>query len=52
METLGVIRRVQEPTDWCADMVVMPCKDRKNVQLCVDLTDLNVCHEKYILQSV
>lgn len=27
MEKLGVIRRVEEPTDWFADMVIVPKKD-------------------------
>lgn len=53
MEDLGVISRVEEPTDWCAGLVVVPKKDNK-VRLCVDLTGLNqyVCREKYILPSV
>lgn len=54
MEALGVISRVEEPTDWCARMVVVPKKDQTKVRLCVDLTGLNmyVCREKYILPSV
>jgi hypothetical protein len=54
MESLGVISRVEEPTEWCAGMVVMPKKDKESVRLCVDLTGLNVyvCREKYILPSV
>lgn len=52
MEALGVISRVEEPTDWCAGMVVVPKKDQKKVRLCVDLAGLNVCHEKYFLPSV
>ena len=54
MEELGVISRVEEPTDWCASMVVVPKKDGKSVRLCVDLTGLNkyVCREKYILPSI
>lgn len=41
MERMGVISRVEEPTDWCAGMVVMPKTDGKRVRLCVDLTGLN-----------
>lgn len=50
MERLGVISCVEEPTDWCAGMVVVPKKNRESVRL----TGLNVyvCREKYILPSV
>ncbi len=53
METLGVISRVEEPTDWCAEMVVV-LKKSGAVRICVDLSKLNesVCREKYILPSV
>ena len=40
MEQLGVISKVDEPTDWCAGMVVVPKQDGK-VRICVDLTKLN-----------
>ena len=40
MEQLGVISKVNEPTDWCAGMVVVPKQDGK-VRICVDLTKLN-----------
>ena len=42
MERIGVISRVQEPTDWCSGMVVVPKSDNK-VRICVDLTRLNEC---------
>lgn len=53
MEILGVISRVEEPTDWCAGMVVVPKKSGA-VRICVDLSKLNesVRREKYILPSV
>ena len=53
MEKLGVITRVNEPTDWCAGMVVVP-KPNGKVRICVDLTKLNesVCRERHILPSV
>lgn len=53
MESLGVISRVEEPTDWCAGIVVKP-KKNGTVRICVDLTKLSesVCREKYILPSV
>lgn len=53
MEQLGVITKVEEPTDWCSGMVTVPKKNGA-VRICVDLTKLNedVCREKYILPSV
>ena len=40
MEKLGVIRKVQQPTEWCAGMVTVPKPNRK-VRICVYLTKLN-----------
>ncbi len=40
MEQLGVISRVDEPTPWCAGLVVVPKKSGE-VRLCVDLKPLN-----------
>lgn len=53
MEKLGVISRVNEPTDWCAGMVVVP-KPNGQVRICVDLTRLNdsVCRERHPLPAV
>ena len=53
MEKIGVISRVEEPTDWCSGMVVVP-KKNSDPRICVDLTKLNesVRREKYILPSV
>lgn len=44
MEKLGVIRKIEEPTDWCT--VVVPKPNKKN-RICLDLTRLNdsVCRE-------
>lgn len=52
-EGLGVISRIEEPTEWCSGMVPVPAENGA-VQLCVNLTHLNetVCREKYILPSV
>lgn len=46
MEKRGVISSVEEPTDWCVGMVMVPKSNRK-VRICVDLTKLNenVRHE-------
>ena len=53
MERLGVIRRVQEPTDWCAGMVVVP-KPGGRVRICVDLSRLNesVYRERHPLPAI
>ena len=40
MESLGVISRVDEPTMWCAGMVVVP-KKNESIRICVDLKPLN-----------
>lgn len=40
MEAMGIISKVDEPTPWCAGMVVVPKKDGK-VRICVDLKPLN-----------
>ena len=40
MENLGVISPVEEPTPWCAAMVIIP-KDSGMVRICVDLKPLN-----------
>lgn len=53
MEQMGVITRVEEPTDWCAGMVPVVKKNNK-VRICADYTNLNkaLCREKFILPSV
>ena len=40
MEGMGVIRKVEEPTPWCAAMVVAPKKEGA-IRICVDLKPLN-----------
>ena len=40
MEKLGLISRIEEPTDWCAGIVVVP-KENDRIRICVDLTHLN-----------
>lgn len=41
MESIGVISKVDEPTPWCAGMVVVP-KKAGAIRICVDLKPLNV----------
>ena len=53
MESLGVISRVEEPTPWCAGMVVVP-KKSGTVCICVDfrpLTD-NILRDVHPLLKV
>ena len=52
MEYAGVIVRVEQPTDWCAPMGVVPMK--YHVRICVDLTKLNesVRRERHEMPSV
>lgn len=40
MESLGIISKVDEPTPWCAGMVVVPKKSGA-IRICVDLKPLN-----------
>ena len=40
MESMGVISRVEEPSQWCAGMVAIPKKNGK-LCICVDLKHLN-----------
>ena len=53
MERLGVITKVEAPTEWCAGMVVVQ-KPNGSVRICVDLTKLNqsVCRERHPLPAV
>ncbi|XP_063750626.1 uncharacterized protein K02A2.6-like [Eleginops maclovinus] len=53
MEKMGVIVPIEEPTDWCAGMVVAP-KPKGKIRICSDMTHLNeyVCRERLILPAV
>jgi hypothetical protein len=53
MEKLGVIAPVEEPTEWCSGMVVVPKKSRE-VRICVDYRALNesVLREVHPLPTV
>ena len=52
MLQLGVIKKVEQPNEWCSGMVVAP-KASGNVQICVDLTKLSksVQREAYLSLS-
>ena len=53
MQVLGVISKVDQPTDWCSGMVIVP-KSKGCVRICVDLSKLNesVKRERLLLPSV
>ena len=40
MESMQVISKIDEPTPWCAGMVVVP-KKTGNIRICIDLKPLN-----------
>lgn len=50
---MGVIRQIQELTEWCAGMVFV-LKPNGNNRICVDLSRLNesVRHEQHLLPAV
>ena len=53
MEKQGIIQKIDEPTDWCAGMVVVP-KPNGSLRICGDFTRLNesIRRERHILPSV
>ena len=53
MPVEGVISRVDQPTDWCSGMVIVP-KLKGRMRICVDLSKLNesVKQERLVLPSV
>ena len=53
MEAMGVISKVDQPTAWCAGMVIVPKKSGE-VRICVDLKPLNesVLREVYPIPKV
>jgi hypothetical protein len=53
MEQKGVIKKITEPTEWCAAMVPV-VKRNGDVRICVDLKQLNraVIRERFLLPSL
>ena len=53
MQEMGVIKPVDEPTEWCHPIVVVP-KPNGDLRICLDLTQLNkeTKREFYELPSV
>ena len=52
MVNIGVIEKVEQPTDWCSGIVVVPKKSGQ-VRICVDLKKLNKCvkRERYVIPT-
>ncbi|UYV82781.1 K02A2.6-like, partial [Cordylochernes scorpioides] len=50
----GIIEKVEQPTDWCAPMVIVPKPSSNDLRTCVDLKALNkfVKREHYPIPSV
>ena len=40
MERLGVIKKIEKPTEWCSPCIVVPKKNGK-IRVCIDFTKLN-----------
>ena len=40
MENLGVIEKIEQPTEWCSPCVVVP-KSNGKLRVCIDFTNLN-----------
>ncbi len=53
MESMGIIEKVTDPTEWCAPMVPV-IKKNGNIRICVDLKRLNenVKRERFILPTL
>ena len=53
MESMGLIEKITEPTEWCAPMVPVIKKNGK-IRICADLKILNknVKREKFILPTL
>ena len=41
MEKNGILNKVTEPTPWVNSMVVVKKKNKNNVRICIDLSNLN-----------
>ena len=53
MDETGIIEQIQEPTDWCAGIVIVPKKD-SGVRICTHYKKLNAAIklERYVLPTV
>ena len=53
MEETGIIEQIQEPTDWCAGIVIVPKKDG-GVRICTDYKKLSTAikRERYTVEDI
>ena len=49
MERLGVIRKVNHPTEWCYPIAVVG-KPNSKIRICIDLTKLNLGIKREVCQ--
>ena len=49
MEAQGIIRKITEPTQWCAPIVIVPKKQSDEIRVCTDFSRLNqfIVRERY-----
>ena len=54
MQDIGVISKVDQPTEWCSGMVSVPKANSDLIRICVDPTKLNesVMREKHPFRTV
>ena len=45
IEKMGGIEKVEEPTDWCSPLLVVP-KKNNSIRVCIDFTKLNKAVKK------
>ena len=48
MDTVGVIVKVKDPTEWVAPVVVVPKSNKQDVRIWTDFTELN----KFVIKEV
>jgi len=46
MLQMGVIEKVEEPTDWCSGIVLVKKQNTDDIRLCIDFTKLNQAVER------
>ena len=43
----GVIKQIEQPTDWCSGLTIAP-KPNGKIRMCIDLTNLNKCVKREV----
>jgi len=46
MLRIGVIEKIEEPTDWCSRIVLVKKQNTDDIRLCIDFTKLNQAVER------